>query len=46
MSGPNAALAQGAYARSRARPIGRDELVLVHCNSYADGYWVDVTRDL
>ena len=44
MSGPNAALAQGAYARSRARPIGRDEMVLVHCNSYADGYWVDVTR--
>ena len=44
MSGPNAALAQGAYARSRARPIGHDDMVLVHCNSYADGYWVDVTR--
>lgn len=44
MSGPNAALAQGAFARSRARPLGRDEMVLVHCNSYADGYWVDVTR--
>jgi Xaa-Pro dipeptidase len=44
MSGPNAARAKGAYARSRARPIGRDELILVHCNSYADGYWVDVTR--
>lgn len=44
MSGPNAAEAGGAYARSRARPLGRGELVLVHCNSYADGYWVDVTR--
>jgi len=44
MSGPNAALAQRAYARSRARPLGRDDMVLVHCNSYADGYWVDVTR--
>ena len=44
MSGPNAAFVQGAYARSRARPIGHDDMVLVHCNSYADGYWVDVTR--
>ncbi len=44
MSGPNAAEAGGAYARSRARPLCRGDLVLVHCNSYADGYWVDVTR--
>jgi Xaa-Pro aminopeptidase len=44
MSGPNAALAQGAYARSRAKPVAHGELVLVHCNAYADGYWVDVTR--
>lgn len=44
MSGPNAAEAGGAYARSRARPLRRGDLVLVHCNSYADGYWVDVTR--
>lgn len=44
MSGPNSAEAGGAYARSRARPLCRGELVLVHCNSYADGYWVDVTR--
>ena len=44
MSGPNAAEAKGAYARSRARPLCRGELVLVHCNSYADGYWVDITR--
>ena len=44
MSGPNAAEARGAYARSRARPLCRGDLVLVHCNSYADGYWVDLTR--
>ncbi len=44
MSGPNAAEAGGAYARSRARPIARGDLVLVHSNSYADGYWADITR--
>jgi Xaa-Pro aminopeptidase len=44
MSGPNAADAGGAYARSRPRPVARGELILVHCNAYADGYWVDVTR--
>jgi Xaa-Pro aminopeptidase len=44
MSGPNAAEAFGAYARSRTRQLRPDDLVLVHCNSYADGYWTDVTR--
>lgn len=44
MSGPNAAEAQGAYARSRPKPIARGELVLVHCNAFADGYWIDLTR--
>ncbi len=44
MSGENSALASGAYARSRDRRIGRHELVLVHCNSSADGYWTDITR--
>lgn len=44
MSGPNSALASGAYARSRARRIESGDLVLVHCNSYADGYWSDITR--
>jgi Xaa-Pro dipeptidase len=44
MSGPNAADAGGAYARSRPKPVARGELILVHCNAYADGYWVDVTR--
>jgi Xaa-Pro aminopeptidase len=44
MSGANAALAAGAYARSRARRIEPQDLVLVHMNSYAGGYWTDVTR--
>jgi Xaa-Pro aminopeptidase len=44
MSGDNSALAWGAYARSRAKRIDAGELVLMHCNSYADGYWTDITR--
>lgn len=44
MSGPNSALAAASYARSRNREIGSGDLVLVHCNSYADGYWTDITR--
>jgi Xaa-Pro aminopeptidase len=44
MSGPNSAEAYAAYQRSRARRIESGDLVLVHCNSYADGYWTDITR--
>ena len=44
MSGENSALAAGAYARSRVKKIERGDLVLIHCNSYADGYWTDITR--
>jgi Xaa-Pro aminopeptidase len=44
MSGANSALASGAYARSRAKRIEHGDLVLVHCNSYVDGYWTDITR--
>lgn len=44
MSGANAAHAYGAYARSRAKVVAAGELLLVHCNSYADGYWSDITR--
>jgi Xaa-Pro dipeptidase len=44
MSGENAAGAHGAYARSTQRRIGRGDFVLTHCNSYADGYWTDITR--
>lgn len=44
MSGPNAAAASGAYARTRNRELRAGDLVLVHCNSYVDGYWTDITR--
>ena len=44
MSGPNSTAAYAAYQRSRARQIAVGDLVLVHCNSYVDGYWTDVTR--
>jgi Xaa-Pro aminopeptidase len=44
MSGRNSALAHGAYARSRATRIEPGDLVLVHCNTCADGYWTDITR--
>lgn len=44
MSGPNSAEAYGAYARSRDRAIAPGDLLLLHCNSYADGYWTDITR--
>ncbi|MDQ3907268.1 MAG: Xaa-Pro peptidase family protein [Acidobacteriota bacterium] len=44
MSGPNSAKAYAAYQRSRSRRIAEGDLVLVHCNSYADGYWTDITR--
>jgi Xaa-Pro dipeptidase len=44
MSGPNAALARGTYARTRDRTLRAGDFVLLHCNSYVDGYWTDVTR--
>jgi len=44
MSGPNSALAGGAYARTRNRELRVGDFVLVHCNSYVDGYWTDITR--
>ena len=44
MSGANSALASASYARSRAKRIESGDLVMVHCNSYADGYWTDITR--
>jgi Xaa-Pro dipeptidase len=44
MSGPNAAEAHRAYARSRDRAIAPGDLLLLHCNSYANGYWTDITR--
>jgi Xaa-Pro aminopeptidase len=44
MSGPNSAQASAAYQLSRARKISPGDFVLVHCNSYTDGYWTDITR--
>jgi Xaa-Pro aminopeptidase len=44
MSGANSARAFGAYARSTSKRLSAGELVLAHCNSYADGYWTDITR--
>jgi Xaa-Pro aminopeptidase len=44
MSGPNSAEAGAAYARTRSRRLQEGDLVLVHCNSYVDGYWTDITR--
>ncbi len=44
MSGPDAARAGAAYARTGRRTLGPGELALVHCNSFADGFWTDVTR--
>jgi Xaa-Pro aminopeptidase len=44
MSGRNSAHAYGAYARSRGRVVQPGDFLLVHCNSYADGYWTDISR--
>lgn len=44
MSGPNAAKAAGAFAKSRDRAIGLGDFVLMHANSYCNGFWSDVTR--
>jgi len=44
MSGPNSAKAYAAYARTRQRRIESKDLVMIHCNSYVDGFWTDITR--
>jgi Xaa-Pro aminopeptidase len=44
MSGPNAAKAGKAYARSGDRLMEQGEVALVHCNSHLGGYWTDITR--
>jgi Xaa-Pro aminopeptidase len=44
MSGPNGADAWAAFQQSRTTPLARGVPILVHCNSYADGYWTDLTR--
>lgn len=44
MSGPNSAKAFAAYARTRERALELNDLVMMHCNSYVDGFWTDITR--
>jgi Xaa-Pro aminopeptidase len=44
MSGPNAAQAYAAFQQTTPRPIEAGDCVLVHCNSYVDGFWTDITR--
>ncbi|MHB8525808.1 MAG: M24 family metallopeptidase [Candidatus Acidiferrales bacterium] len=44
MSGPNSAEACAAYARTRERILEPADLVMIHCNSYVDGLWTDITR--
>lgn len=44
MSGPNSAKAYAAYARTRHRALESHDLVMIHCNSYVDGFWTDITR--
>jgi Xaa-Pro aminopeptidase len=44
MSGPNAAKASAAYARTRSRTLQHDDTIMIHCNSYVDGLWTDITR--
>ncbi len=44
MSGPNSAQAKAAFAYSSNRRLQQGDFVLIHANSYADGYWTDITR--
>jgi Xaa-Pro aminopeptidase/Xaa-Pro dipeptidase len=44
MSGPNSARAGAPFAYTGNRRIERGDMVLIHSNSYADGYWTDITR--
>lgn len=44
MSGPNAAMAAAAYAQTRQRRIVAGDLVMIHANTCADGFWTDLTR--
>jgi Xaa-Pro aminopeptidase len=44
MSGENSAKASAAYARTRQRVLKEGDLVIIHANTCADGYWTDVSR--
>lgn len=44
MSGPRSAKAAGAFARTEFRELREGDFVLMHCNSYIEGFWTDITR--
>ena len=44
MSGPNSFEAFASFQQTRSRRLCGGDLVLIHCNSYVDGYWTDITR--
>jgi Xaa-Pro aminopeptidase len=44
MAGPNSARAYAAFQQSSGRAIADGDFVLLHCNSYCDGFWTDITR--
>ncbi|MGB6980800.1 MAG: Xaa-Pro peptidase family protein [Candidatus Acidiferrales bacterium] len=44
MSGPNSDKASAAFAQTRSRVLQSQDLVMMHCNSYVDGFWTDITR--
>jgi Xaa-Pro aminopeptidase len=44
MSGENSFKASAAFQRSTSRRVIPDDVMLVHCNSYVDGFWTDITR--
>ena len=44
MSGENSYEAFAAFQLTRNRQLKSGDLVLIHCNSYADGFWTDITR--
>lgn len=44
MSGERSGNAYGAFAMSSSKIIQKGELILLHMNSHADGFWTDITR--
>jgi Xaa-Pro aminopeptidase len=44
MSGANGAEAYKSFQASTDRRLQEGDLALVHCNSFVDGFWTDITR--
>jgi len=44
MSGKNSYEAFVAFQLTQARHVRSGDLALVHCNSYVNGFWTDITR--